>query len=1515
MKSDCYSLREKQRLLLPEFAKLIALIAFFSFAVSNCILAQTDVSANYTYKPVNMGGAGWVTGLVFHPTVANVVYCRTDVGGAFKWDSGNSRWIPLVTNSVMPGLVGLSNGGYGAGARPANFYEVESIAVDPQNANTVYIAMGSEYDSQGGILVKSTNGGASFNVLTNFGNIKMTGNGILRVTGERIAVDPSNSSKIFYGSVKDGLRVSTDGGTSWSQVSTLPVGTTINESGAAGTSEVGVNVVVFESSSRVYASVAGSGIYRSNDGGATWTQILSSMATELRVAGGNLVACILKGGVRTYNPSTNTWTSSTVPNNSVIDIAVKPGNANVIYAVTEGFGAFYRSTNGGTSWTTLSTNNSASGQANFKSTAYPWKEATDLRSWLSVGEIEFNPLNSNDLWFAEGMGTWRSTNVSDTNNSPLFNDNSQGIEELVANGVWAAPGGKLNVVGWDRQGFHYTNPDVAPNAQIGLTQNFTSAWSIISSPSDPNFLVVPATDHRDFADANTSGYSTDGGTTWTRFGSVPSGSMFGEIAVSAGNNNNNLVWRPRNYSATMYYSNNRGASWSTCNISGFSDDNAHYQGFKRLLAADGVTPSKFYIFSNNDGKIFQSTDGGANWSFVANTPFAWGRSTKLRSVPGIANHLWLVTGHNSEFTYPSSAAGLYFSSNGGSSFTKMAGFDQCWAIGFGKKQNTAQAYPTIFAYGRYNNVWGLYRSIDQGSNWSKCATYVLDRLNAVNDITGDPDVFGKVYLAMGATGFVYGTTSETGSSNVAVTSVSVSPTSASVAVGATTTLTATVAPSNATNQSVTWSSSNIGVATVSSTGVVTGVAAGTATITVTTQDGSKTATATITVTSSTVAVTSVSVSPTSASVAVGATTTLTATVAPSNATNQSVTWSSSNTGVASVSSTGVVTGVAAGTATITVTTQDGAKTATATITVTSGSTSSGLMIYDEALASGWDEQLWTWGGTTNLNNATNVHNGSKSAKLDFAAGSAWGALILRNTATINPANYPGGYEFWVFAPQLSKLVTHVYTTSNDASAIGWKTFDVPANTWTKISVTWAELGNVTSVHRIRIGDRNQTARPYSIYIDEVRLLGGGSNVAVTSVSVSPTSASVAVGATTTLTATVAPSNATNKNVTWSSSNIGVATVSSTGVVTGVAAGTATITVTTQDGAKTATATITVTSSTVAVTSVSVSPTSASVAVGATTTLTATVAPSNATNKNVTWSSSNTGVATVSSTGVVTGVAAGTATITVTTQDGAKTATATITVTSGGGTSGLMIYDEALASGWSASAWNTTYNLGATSPVYAGTKSIAVTFTAAWGALNIEKSTAQSTSGYDRMRMWINTNGAASRNVQIVFINSAGAETGRKVINVTNGWNQYDILFSQVGNPANIKRFYIHDGTGRAQSAIYVDNIRLTNGATNLMETGNEPVLAAAKPQLSNGFKVFPNPTRDQLNLEFEVVKNEKEATMELFDLLGRKVMSQKLSVSLGINRHAFSLENLPKGTYTLHLNVDEQLSVQKLVVE
>ncbi len=167
-------------------------------------------------------------------------------------------------------------------------------------------------------------------------------------------------------------------------------------------------------------------------------------------------------------------------------------------------------------------------------------------------------------------------------------------------------------------------------------------------------------------------------------------------------------------------------------------------------------------------------------------------------------------------------------------------------------------------------------------------------------------------------------------------------------------------------------------------------------------------------------------------------------------------------------------------------------------------------------------------------------------------------------------------------------------------------------------------------------------------------------VDVTGVTLSDSTATITAGQTKTLTATVAPENATDKTVSWSSSDEAVATVED-GVVTAVAAGTATITVTTTDGGFTATCAITVEAATVAVTGVTVSPETDTISVSDTITLTATVAPENATNKTVTWSSSDDAIATVTDAGVVEGKSAGTATITVTTEDGNFTDTAAITV--------------------------------------------------------------------------------------------------------------------------------------------------------------------------------------------------------------------------------------------------------------
>ena len=345
---------------------------------------------------------------------------------------------------------------------------------------------------------------------------------------------------------------------------------------------------------------------------------------------------------------------------------------------------------------------------------------------------------------------------------------------------------------------------------------------------------------------------------------------------------------------------------------------------------------------------------------------------------------------------------------------------------------------------------------------------------------------------------------------VAVTGVSVSPTTVTVGLGTTQQLNATIAPANATNQNVTWTSSNTAVATINASGLITAVAAGTATITVKTVDGNKTATSAITV--ATIPVSSVAVSPTSASLYAGNTQQLSATISPANATNKNVTWSSSNTAIATVNSAGLVTAVAAGTATITATTQDGNKTASATITV-NPNTNFTVYFYKPS----------NWG---------------TGIKIYY-----WNALP---TGVLANATWPG-----------------VNMTDN-------------GNGWYSYTFT-----NVTSTNLIFNDGTNQTADlsrdkngwyMNSAWYDS----NPGTGVAVTSVSLSPTTASLNVGGTQQLTPTILPPNATNKSVTYSSNNTAVATVNASGLITAVANGTATITVTTVDGNKTNTCLVSVT---------------------------------------------------------------------------------------------------------------------------------------------------------------------------------------------------------------------------------------------------------------------------------------------------------------------------------------------------
>ena len=165
-------------------------------------------------------------------------------------------------------------------------------------------------------------------------------------------------------------------------------------------------------------------------------------------------------------------------------------------------------------------------------------------------------------------------------------------------------------------------------------------------------------------------------------------------------------------------------------------------------------------------------------------------------------------------------------------------------------------------------------------------------------------------------------------------------------------------------------------------------------------------------------------------------------------------------------------------------------------------------------------------------------------------------------------------------------------------------------------------------------------------------------VPVTGVSLDRSSAEIIKGESITLTATVSPSNATDKNVIWTSSDPSVATVSQSGVITAVKAGSTTVVATTSDGGKTAACEIVVI---VPVKSISLDKESMELIEGDSANLTATIGPDDATDKRITWKSSDKSIATVSSAGSVVAVRSGTVTITATTNDGGLTAECNLTV--------------------------------------------------------------------------------------------------------------------------------------------------------------------------------------------------------------------------------------------------------------
>ena len=410
-----------------------------------------------------------------------------------------------------------------------------------------------------------------------------------------------------------------------------------------------------------------------------------------------------------------------------------------------------------------------------------------------------------------------------------------------------------------------------------------------------------------------------------------------------------------------------------------------------------------------------------------------------------------------------------------------------------------------------------------------------------------------------------------------VTSLTLNKTSLTVNKGATSTLSATAGPSDANNKTVKWTTSDSSVATVSSAGEVKGVKRGTATITATAADGSgKKATCSVTVKQP---VTSLTLNKTALTLNNGKTATLTATVGPSNANNKTVKWTTSNSAVATVSSTGVVKGLKRGTATITATAADGSgKKAACKVTVTKLVTSLTLNKTVLPLQPKKTEKLTATVSPSDADNKTVKWTTSNSA---VATVNSNGKVTAKGkgTAIIKATAADGSGEnatctVTVVTPKKSVSSVTLKKTSLTMQVGKTQTLSVtvkPTNAdirnviWTSSNTKVATVDSKGKVKAIGKGTATITATAAD---------GSGKNAAckvtvvkkiVTGVTIKCKANTIKKKKTLTLTATVQPTNADIKDVTWKSSNTKVATVDSNGKVCGIKKGTVTITATAKDG--------------------------------------------------------------------------------------------------------------------------------------------------------------------------------------------------------------------------------------------------------------------------------------------------------------------------------------------------------------
>ncbi|PJJ08129.1 putative secreted protein (Por secretion system target) [Flavobacterium sp. 1] len=690
------------------------------------LVSTVSSFAQFTFKNIPIGGGGFVTGVISHKTTGDI-YCRTDVGGAYRWDAVSNKWVQLL-NWIPDG-----QGGY---------MGVEALAIDEQNPNNIYMLCGTSYINNGATaILKSTDKGNSFTVVDVTSKFKAHGNGYGRGNGERLVVDPHNSSVLFCGTRANGLWKSIDGGVTWN-LAWNGVTSTPNENGICfvlfdpSTASGGTTKTMYIGVSRKGAGNAN--FYKSTDGGVTFTPIspttdfmphravLQGTTMYVTYADSEGPGTNNAGRVFKLNTSTGVWTNVTPltwGNTSLSygGVDIDPANVNRVVISTTGvynnnqygtaWGDFiYFSTDGGSTWTIKNGSNSTFNNNGIGYTAgqVNWAECA-----------VFDPFDSNKVRVVGGGGIFTCPNITATN--PVWKLDVIGIEETAFLDGISIPGGPFVCAMGDMDGFLLN--DITTFPQQLLQPNVGTNRSVVFAAGNTNKLARSSDGGKQVY------YSADMGATWT--GCTTTKGPGGRLALSADGGTIINCPNDANFSQQqkVYYSTDNGTNWT---------ESTGVAVWGAIPVADPMNSNYFYIYNPSDGKMYVSSNKGVSFSALGNpgyTSVPWS-TTLIRPVLGYEGHVWVPLANN----------GLKYSIDHGQTYTTISNVTYCRSIGIGKAAPNA-AYPTLFIWGTVGGVKGLFRSTDKGVNWIRINDDA-HQYGGIEMIVGDNNVFGRAYLAV-----------------------------------------------------------------------------------------------------------------------------------------------------------------------------------------------------------------------------------------------------------------------------------------------------------------------------------------------------------------------------------------------------------------------------------------------------------------------------------------------------------------------------------------------------------------------------------------------------------------------------------------------------------------------------------------------------------------------------------------------------------------------------------------------